>query len=313
VWPGDYVSLKAEEEVNEDYKTIRCGKIGVVQSVDASERIARVRWFTATVATVCIDDRSTQVSPTSFGPMGDEYSIVSLFDILAYSAEGRSRGDLIIAVPNPLPPASSLFSEQQSEDVQQILDQVYHGLNRHNGEHSFLRLGNGSSSDTDTTDTPDGSSTDTDTTDTSDDIDWLGDIVETHLDGDVTLRLRAASEVRDIKLPFERCVSGVSDQDHYDSSDSSEEEEVDLDDNAIEFWKEHSADSDVDTLNPGETIEMEIEYEGGNRLDNESDDEMWSTEDDEQVLQSSPTSSKSRSDQLDRGNLVSNNISVTQK
>lgn len=300
VWPGDYISLKVEEEVNEDYNTIRCGKIGVVQSVDASERIARVRWFRATVATVCIDDRSTQVSPTRFGPIGDEYSTVSLFDILVYSAEGRSRGDLIIAVPNPLPPASSLFAEDQPEDVQQVLDHVYHGLNRHNGENSFLELGNASSTDTDTTDT----------TDTPNDIDWLGDIVELHLDGDVTLRLRAASEVHDIKLSFERCVYAVSDQDYYGSSESSEEE---VDEKSIEFWKEQSADSDVDTVNPGKTIEMEIEYEGGDRLDNESDDEMWSTEDDEQVPQSIPTSSKSRNDQLDHSNLRSDNVSVAQK
>lgn len=300
VWPGDYVSLKVEEEVNEDYRTIRCGKIGVVQSVDASERIARVRWFTATVATVCIDDRDARLSPTSFGPIGDEYSIVSLFDILVYSAEGRSRGDLIIAVPDPLPPASSLFVEEQSEDVQQVLDHVYHGLNRHNGENSFLQLGDGSSTETDTTDTPD-------------DIDWLGDIVETHLDGDVTLRLRAASEVRDIKLPFERCVGGVSDQDYFDSSDSSEEEEVDVDDNATAFWKENSADSDVDIVIPEKTIEMEIEYEGGDRLDNEPDDEMWFTEDDEQVPRSIPKSSKFRNDQFDRADLPSNIIPVAHK
>lgn len=297
VWPGDYVSLQVEEEVNEDYNTIRCGKLGVVQSVDASERIARVRWFTATVATVCIDDRSTQVAPTRFGPIGDEYSTVSLFDVLVYSAEGRSRGDLIIVVPSPLPAASSLSAEDQSEDVQQVLDHVYFGLNRHNVENSLLRSSDGSSTDTDTTDTPD-------------DIDWLGDIVEIHLDGDVTLRLRAASEVHDIKLPFERCVGAVSDQDYYDSPESSEEE---VDEEEIEFSEEQYADSDVDTVNPGKTIDMEIEYEGGDRLDNESDDEMWSTEDDEQVPRSTPTSSKSRNDQLDQANLRSDNVSLAQK
>jgi len=300
VWHGDYVSLQAEEEVNEDYNTIRCGKIGVVQSVDASERIARVRWFTATVATVCIDDRSAQVSPTSFGPIGDEYSIVSLFDITVYSAYGRSRGDLMIAVPSPLPPASSLYAEEQSEDVKQVLDHVYHGLNRHNGDDSPLHSDDGSSVDTHITDTPD-------------DIDWLGDVVDMHLDGDVTLRLRAASEIRDIKLPFERCVVAVSDQDYYDSSESSEEEDPDVDDKSIELWSDYSADSEVDTVNSGKTIEMEIEYEGGDRLDNESDDEMWSTEDDEQIPRSISTSSKSKDDQIDLANLRSDNVSIAQK
>jgi len=299
VWPGDYVSLQAEEEVNEDYNTIRCGKIGVVQSVEAGERIARVRWFTGTVATVCIDDRSTQVSPTNFGPITDEYSIVSLFDIVVYSAYGRSRGDLVIPVPSSLPPASSLFAEEQSEDVKQVLDHVYHGLNRHNGQQWPWQ-------------SDDGFPVNAHTMDTRNAIDWLGDIVDMHLDGDVTLRLRAASEVHDIKLPFERCVVAVSDQDYYDSSDSSEEEDPD-DDKSVELWSDYSANSDGDTDKPGKTIEMEIEYEGGDRLDNESDDEMWSTEDDEQVPRSISTSSECRNDQLDLANSGSDTVSIAQK
>lgn len=47
VWPGDKVSLRADEEIISGHASefIRAHSVGVVQKVNAEERLARVRWF----------------------------------------------------------------------------------------------------------------------------------------------------------------------------------------------------------------------------------------------------------------------------
>lgn len=93
------MSLQAGEEHNKDAGTIRCCKLGVVQHVQASDRIATVRWFQDAVANIAMEDKSTKFAPTFFGPISDAVSIVSLYDVACHPALGITRGDLVIPVP----------------------------------------------------------------------------------------------------------------------------------------------------------------------------------------------------------------------
>lgn len=55
VWPGEVVSLQAEEQVFQqvDKSVLVCQKLGVVQSVNAAARTAKVRWYDdSTTATI---------------------------------------------------------------------------------------------------------------------------------------------------------------------------------------------------------------------------------------------------------------------
>ena len=300
VWPGDYVSLQAEEEVNKDADTITCRKMGVVQSTEATERVAKVRWFAAAIAAVSIEDKTLMVAPTDFGPISDEYSVVSLYDIFAYPAHGRSHGDLLIAVPNPLPPPQTVLPEQPPE-VKAILTRIYDDLDRYGQprfpiSRHFYEL---PSSNDQLTIAREG-------------IDWFGEIVDLDLDGGVIVRLGAASEVCDIKLPFERCVVVASYEYGDGTSDSSEDEESD--DEPVRSWRsDYRSDSDIDSTKSGLTIKMEIEYEGGDRMDNESDEEMWTTEDEDQMPDSIPISSKPKADEADPTNTPSGALSENQE
>lgn len=73
VWPGERVSLKEEEEHPDGNGpgSLRARRVGVVQSVDAKGRMARVRWY----LDACIDmdeERSCPISSSSYGRIGDE-------------------------------------------------------------------------------------------------------------------------------------------------------------------------------------------------------------------------------------------------
>ena len=98
-----------------------------------------------------------------------------------------------------------------------------------------------------------------------DGIGWFGEITETCLDGDVTVRLGAASQVLDIKIDGDRVLVVVSaDDDH--ESDSTDDESTD----------DSSSESNADQT----PLDVTIEYEGGGGVKQEDQgDEMWTTED----------------------------------
>lgn len=52
-------------------------------------------------------------------------------------------------------------------------------------------------------------------------IDWFGEVVDVHLNGDVSVRLGAADEVKDIKIAVERCVFVTNASRGMDMSESS--------------------------------------------------------------------------------------------
>ena len=107
VWPGDRVSLKADETIigmtlPGATSKINARTIGVVQTVNAVERLAKVRWFQGTSFKIELaeDFEKLGALPSStYGTMTDIISEVSLYDIATYNALDPKLGDIAIACP----------------------------------------------------------------------------------------------------------------------------------------------------------------------------------------------------------------------
>lgn len=99
VWPGEIVSLKGPETVLHDLeyeKMLRTRAVGVVQSVDAVERIAKIRWYRGVDITITGEDNEVLVRPHSkFGKITKEITEVSLYELGSYQALTKRRGDLV--------------------------------------------------------------------------------------------------------------------------------------------------------------------------------------------------------------------------
>ncbi|KAL8799871.1 MAG: hypothetical protein Q9182_005578 [Xanthomendoza sp. 2 TL-2023] len=99
VWPGEIVSLKGPEVVQQDVeyeKMLRTRAIGVVQSVNAVERVARIRWYQGADVTITGEDNEILVRPHSkLGSISQEVTESSLYEIASYQALTKRRGDLV--------------------------------------------------------------------------------------------------------------------------------------------------------------------------------------------------------------------------
>ena len=114
-------------------------------------------------------------------------------------------------------------------------------------------------------------------------MDWVGEIVDTCLDGTLTVRLGAAAEVEDVSLRREDVVVAIR------SDGSDEIDDWGDDDMDDEVWARNSEDSDVDASDEEDDedkseeedeIEVRYEDENGEPLDEEDvEDENWESDD----------------------------------
>ncbi|KAL8995224.1 MAG: hypothetical protein Q9169_004988 [Polycauliona sp. 2 TL-2023] len=99
VWPGEIVSLKGPETLQRDSDfelMLRTRAVEVVQSVNAVERIARIRWLSGSDVTITGENYDVLVRPHSkLGKISDEVSESSLYEIGSYHALTKRRGDLV--------------------------------------------------------------------------------------------------------------------------------------------------------------------------------------------------------------------------
>ena len=207
VWPGDKVSLKENEKKHrEGILQMNACTVGVVQTVNSAERIARVRWFKDSDIIISLDENNVkQLGSTTlnYGTIGDEISEVSLYDISPYEALEPNIADLALSL------STCASSYPQVSDP------------------------------------------------------W-GLVIELCLDGDVILRCLNTPDPYDLRVgpsnmvvvPYENL------EEDWDDTDDSQSME------------ENSEDSSP------EPIDVQFEYQGGNRIDIDGDEDAWSTDDD---------------------------------
>lgn len=296
VWPGEKVSfLPDEEKLGAEIPIIRLHKVGVVQSVDARERIARVRWFEGTE--IDVDEaKASRYSASKYGKLRDEIAEIPLYDIAGHAALAMNRGDIVMIAPEhalspahvdseenlgsfpppPLDPDGDLGMPYAHSDslplsrVARTLPPFYPGLLTVPFERARMLLGlvgGGSSSTSQESSLPQGT-------------ECVGEVADLCLDGEVVVRLGAASKVREVKVPMER-VLFISSA-NTDSSDYSDEEDDDDESYFSDAMSvsDEETDHETDQVSVG-AIDVSVEYEGGEKLNDDDDEEMWATDEED--------------------------------
>ena len=287
VWPGEIVALKkndSDEDVDSEIvhvdapdapDFIKPKRIGVVQSTDARERLARVRWFSNPDVGIFDSQRSVLLPGSSLGELSTDETQVSFYEIVAYPALSKRRGDLVLIAPNTqvLAAHSTLALQQTSLNsaivpatLQAMFGTATSALDRiiSSGGQNIRNFPNDSSAG----------------------ITWFGEIVDLGLDGLITVRLGAAREVRDTRVSVDRIivVVGGDDESHFEPSDS--------DSDKVDSWDDSMSIDSTKGYSSDDVIEEVVEYEGGERLDADGGDEMWMT--DEEDGEALPTASVHR-------------------
>lgn len=295
VWPGDKVSFILEEEkLGDEVPIIRIHKVGVAQSVNARERIARIRWFEGTEIDVD-EDKVSQYSASRYGKLRDEIVEVPLYDITAHMALNMSRGDLVMIAPeqilSPAPVDGGGYPESSVPiDPDGDIDMSY----ERSGSLTLPRVGQPSAPFNLGILTSSvqrarmilglaGDDFDSTSRDSShpQDTELFGEITDLCLDGEVVIRLGAASKVRDVKLPVER-VNVIASADA-GSSEYSDGEDHDGDSYFSDAMSVSNEETDSETEQESvKAVDVSVEYEGGEKLNTEDDDEgMWATEEED--------------------------------
>ena len=277
LWLGEIVSLKDAEETTtgaESDGSIHARKVGVVQRTDSFERIAEVRWFENPDVFIVGDNHSVLLSHSRLGPISNDISQVSLYDVVAYPALTKTRGDIVLIVPQT---SSAPAVAQTVSTTQFLVDSIRNGFTTGGGEFSLMRRPVEAALQvlrrriTDSpTDLQNGQ-----IEEALDMVDWFGEVIGLNLDGQLTVRLGALPEARDIKASVDRVIVVASGDDiSFSGSDD------DKDDSASSNEDMSMSAASVED-GPVEAIETTVEYEGGSRLDTDHDDEMWATDEED--------------------------------
>ncbi|KIV79950.1 hypothetical protein PV11_07489 [Exophiala sideris] len=210
-------------------------KVGVVQTVDPNERVARVRWYKE--PKIEIRAAGQILGPGSrFGPIGDVIEDVSLYEILSFPALARRRRDMcVIAKPEDV---SERLERQDEKDAA--------GEPPPEATAQTWRIPQGG---------------------WSQDVEWIGEIVALGLDGSISVRLGAAEHCRDVSIEPDGILAILDDREH---------QEI-ISNDMVSWADQDSLWSETPSVEP---IAESVEYEGGERLDNDSGDDNWVSDED---------------------------------
>lgn len=248
-----------------DY-VLRPGKVGVVQSVNARERLVRIRWFIQPRVKLLQQGNVLQRG-AYFGPISDEIDDVSLYEIMAHPALARKRRDVVIMPPQKpeLEAVKAILHHARYFEGDRLGYSLLSWVRPPVGMdlHTYMRELAKPFAERDLND-PRSSFGDNQHT-----LDWVGEILDLALDGMLIIRISGLPYSEQIRVPWERILTIVDEEGVADfptgASDALVEEEFE----GSEYLTEGSIISAV-----AETIE----YEGGDRLDDESGDDGWSTD-----------------------------------
>ena len=261
VWPGELVATK--ENIENDRGNILPQRVGVVQSTNAKERLACVRWFVDSHIEIAGIDKEILLPGSALGTISEDISTVSLYEIEAFQALSKRRGDLVLLNYNPA------NAQRENTPTGSLLSRVAHIWGSSEAHY----------------------------------VNWVGEIIDLRLDGQMTVRLGAQQNVQDVTTSIVNVISvvGGDDNSSFSGSDTSDLSED-------EFRGEDSEGLSVVSAQP---LEETVEYEGGERLDSERGDEMWTTEDEATGSGSSNSITSEDTSSTDGGETVFDDPTMT--
>lgn len=291
VWPGELVALRegtdripnpsrerpeplsAHFQGYKDDNILVPKKIGVVQAVDSGERIASVRWYKDPKVELLHDGYILRPSSV-LGELGDEITDVSMYELTKHSGLGRARGDMVLVVPDKIHeslipskshgPSSTAAGPCPLSYLFPItfwqLTVYLHYMKMVLVELNWFK----STVEIDSTPLPPRHSVHRDDFSLKSPVNFVGRIIALDLDGTITVRLAAANNCRDVRVPLEKILMVIDDEDMPQG---------------VNFPALHVHNLDIYEADDTSILQS-IEYEGGQRIDNDSGDDMWTTEDD---------------------------------
>ncbi|RMD40938.1 hypothetical protein DV735_g4185, partial [Chaetothyriales sp. CBS 134920] len=234
-------------------------RVGVIQSVDAHDRVATVRWFRHPQL-VLTEGGTALTEDSNFGRIGDEIEECSMYEIMKFPALNREYRDLVIIPP---PSVLQACGERTQSGESRIIRMLVNDQLRDSGRHqipdaqSVLNAILARSEEITVTGLSQHSGTELDDITN---IDWAGEIISLGLDGTITVRLSGAHVCRDQTLDFDLVVANL---------------------NVDDLLGSDGEESDGTEMEYDQVISQSIEYEGGKRVDNDPDDENWESVEEE--------------------------------
>ncbi|KAE8356515.1 hypothetical protein BDV28DRAFT_126770 [Aspergillus coremiiformis] len=287
VWPGNLVVLKDGIETTHEpckhstgplghhmKETIRVRKAGVVQTVDSRERIASVRWYEN--PEVKLTHRGNMLIPgSSLGELGDAITDVSIYELSSYSSMQRALGDLVLLAPGIVHQSSipmsgheptraagpcqlSFLSPINFSDTMGYLESMKSAMTNSEWFKKTTEI--------DMSPIPSRYSVHQEEFNVKSQTNFVGKIISMDIDGVTTVRLAAANDICDIRVPWERIMMVIDEEDTIPPVPLPPLELLTL--------------AGLNRLSqPGDPSFTEtVEYEGGERLDGDSGDDDWTTE-----------------------------------
>lgn len=266
-------------------------RVGVVQNVNPTERVAQIRWFQQ--AKIRITTAGNALGGESrFGVLSDHTEDVSLYEIMTFPGLTRKLRDIVIIPPStPSSKAIEIISKIDKEDLTEFRASITAlSLISETGPSDLLSWMQ------DVAITSCGPKWEGPYIEKSQykphkSLDWVGEICRLGLDGSVTIRVNAGGAgSEDVIIDHDQMLAFVDIEGyHFDMGEDPMDVEMDLD-----------ADDEYSLGEEEKVLEEEVLYEGGKRLDNDSGDENWESADDEDDAQTG--SSRVRSN-FKRGSL----------
>ncbi|KAJ9663228.1 hypothetical protein H2198_000989 [Neophaeococcomyces mojaviensis] len=260
-------------------------KVGIIQNVNPSERVAQVRWFQN--ANIRITTYGNALGAESrFGPISDHIEDVSLYEVMTFPGITRKIRD-IVTIPPSMPSsfAVKLLWQLAEDDLKEVHASIA-SLSQLESRHAQDLLEWMQHNARMSMDEPPRQQVQGSQYKSHHSIDWVGEIVKLGLDGLVTIRVNTEDQGRDVVVEHDQVLSFIDDQVW----------PVDLNEDPMEMDDiSGSEGSELSMTSEDEVLSETVEYEGGERMDNDSGDENWESdsngdEDDKRQDQSSPTS-----------------------
>ncbi|KAF7180137.1 hypothetical protein CNMCM7691_009304 [Aspergillus felis] len=279
VWPGNLVVLSESLETIRTScchaESHRARKVGVVQAVDSGERVASVRWYKD--PDIELLHKGNMLKPGSrLGELGDAVTQVSVYELSLFPGLGKALDDLVLLVPEKVhrsvfpptprdPPAvtgPSLYSflfPMNFFEMSMYLETMKLALFKSEAFKNGITI--------DSSPLPSRYVVHHDEYNGQSPCDFLGRVVSVDIEGNITVRQVGRSSCRDICVPLDRILMVIDDD--YDVPPLPLPPLDMLGLPGLPPW----------TSNPF-MVDRTYEYEGGERLDDDSNDEEWLTEDD---------------------------------
>lgn len=286
-------------------------KVGVVQTVNPAERVAKVIWFSDPRVEIAAN---VMIPGSKTGPLEDKLEDASLYEVTAHQSMGVRRGDFVLIAPekvelegleepsvvgvgddapatpiNQRSPGSQL--QQMAEGLRGMIDggllanlSAALGTSNHPQFQAVSRMltqfpliNNNSENTNPPTVAPRNANNEDPYLNQP--LDWIGEVVDLGLDGLITVRLGALDEPKELRVPIERVHIIFTGEMDFDGPGDEDEEDEEYDSEGSGS-DEDDFDDDDEIWKVDEVIDEQVYYQGGERIEDDGGEEAWSTDDD---------------------------------